>query len=325
MKTVTRFTRRWLGHAGRPASVLLVLLLLLAPGPAAQAAQDAAPGFQSAAPIAVTVMSVGYEKWGRPAGMDNPAQGCGSFNDGRPTLKFNIALSIRNVSQQTMDNWYARVLKSTGGDAYVCYYALDNGFPDVKPGETVNIMFAAFMEPNETAAMIVVEDKEVGKSDTFVVTGGLSNPKAAPKNAVSKPSSKVKPTATPKAAATKRSIALSVKSQGYERWGRPAGMDDPAAGCGAFNDARPTNKFNVAAHVTNNTSQTLMRWYLKVNLNTGGKAYVCYYAYGDGLPNLKPGESADVMFAAFMELNERAMSAVVIDDDLGKSNEVAFP
>jgi hypothetical protein len=45
---------------------------------------------------------------------------------------------------------------------------------------------------------------------------------------------------------------VTLQNSGYEQWGRPVGMDNPAAGCGGFRDGSVVSKFNLSVRVTNN-------------------------------------------------------------------------
>lgn len=114
--------------------------------------------------ILVTLQNTGYEQWGRPVGMDNSKAGCSEFDNSRPVSKYNVSLQVKNNAKQDMTDWYATVLKNNGNGAFVCYYIQEGGLPNVPAGGLVNVTFAAFMEPGEKAAKLIVHDKSVGRS-----------------------------------------------------------------------------------------------------------------------------------------------------------------
>jgi hypothetical protein len=273
------------------------------------AVQPPIPAQAQRAAIALTVQTSGYEAWGRPAGMDNPNAGCGSFNDARPVSKFNVSLQIKNNAASPMSNWYLTVLKANGKEAYVCYYGYENGFPNVAAGQIVNVTFAAFMEPGETAARIFLTSS-LGRSGEirFDAQG--------------------KPTTNTSAAASSRQttpkvtgkIGIVIQSSGYENWGRPAGMDNPNAGCSSFDDSRPVRKFNASLGITNNTARPMSNWYARVFKANGKEAYVCYYGYENGFPTIAPGQTVNMTFAAFVEGGESVARLWIEDATAGRSS-----
>jgi len=121
---------------------------------------------------------------------------------------------------------------------------------------------------------------------------------------------------------------ITLQSSGYETWGRPAGMDDKAKGCGSFNDARPVSKFNLSMRVTNTTSKDISAndWYAYMLKGDGKQAYVCYYGYtgGSAFPSIPAGQSRDVTFVAFIERGEFIRSAYVRAANAGSSNILGF-
>ena len=131
---------------------------------------------------------------------------------------------------------------------------------------------------------------------------------------------RVPPTNTPAA-----QIRVTIQKYGYEKWGRPAGMDNPGAGCGNFNDGRPVRKFTASLLITNNSSQDMTEWYAKVYLPDGRRAYTCYYGYGGGFPAIPAGKSTELTFTSFMELNESVAFAIISDDNVGSSSRLIFP
>ncbi len=259
----------------------------------------------------MTVQTSGYENWGRPTGMDNPAAECSGFDDSRPVSKFNVSLQIKNNGNRNMSDWFLTVIKNNGKAAYVCYYGYDNGFPTVAPGQAVNVTFAAFMERGETAARIFVTSA-LGRS------GDIRFDRAGRPTSGNGSGAGTTVAAMPVPKATGR-IGVAVQSTGYENWGRPAGMDNPAAGCGSFDDARPVRKYNVSIGIINNTNRPMTDWYARVFKSNGKEAYVCYYGYENGFPTIAPGQTVNVTFAAFIEGNESVARMFVEDKAVGRS------
>lgn len=277
-------------------------------------------------PITLTLQSSGYEKWGRPAGMDNPGAGCGPFNDSRPVTKFTASVNVANNGGKPLENWYLFVFKNSGAEAYVCYYISGHGFPKVEPGQSANITFAAFMEPGETAARLVVVDEEAGQSNAVSFGEPPTKPTATPQpTRVPRGARPSKAATTTPAPTPVAPIGVVIQSSGTEAWGRPVGMDDPGAGCSAFDDRRQVSKYNVSVRVTNNSTKDMIRWYAKVVKGDGREAFVCYYAYPTGFPAIASSQTRDVTFAAFVEPGEQVKSITIIDEDIGKSAELTLP
>lgn len=273
---------------------------------------------QGNAPIQVTVQNSGYEQWGRPAGMDNPQAGCNDFDNSRPVSKFNVSVQVKNNAKKDMASWGMSVIKNDGKEAFVCYYIQDSGFPTIAPGQFANVTFAAFMEKGETAARVIVIDDVVGQSApiNFNAAGkptGSSKPAPAPR-----------PTATPRVTTT-NAINVSLLNTGYEKWGRPVGMDNPQAGCSSFDDSRPVTKYNISLQVKNNSKQDMTDWYAAVFKANGKEAFVCYYIQDGGLPNVPAGGMVNVTFAAFMEPGEKAVKLVVFDKNVGRTKDIKLP
>jgi hypothetical protein len=117
-------------------------------------------------------------------------------------------------------------------------------------------------------------------------------------------------------------ISMSLYRSGYSQFGRPAGMDDRARGCGGFDDKRPVWQFQAVMKITNRSQQPMKVWYPFFIKPGGSYAYTCYYEY---LPEIPPGESRDVTFGAFVELNESIAGIVILDKDLGRSSVLPVP
>lgn len=260
------------------------------------------------APMTLAVQTSGYETWGRPEGMDNPKASCGNFDDSHPVSKFNVSLSIKNTSSRSLSKLELMVQKTTGKLAYVCYYGYAKGLPAIAPGQTVNITFAAFMERTETATRISLSTSQgTSASLLFDVAG---KPVGTSTAGVSAP------------AITGR-IGVSLQNSGYEQWGRPAGMDNTKAGCDSFDDSRPVRKFNVSLAVTNNTNSDMVDWTARLFKSNGREAYVCYNGYDKGLPKIVPGQTVNVTFSAFMEVNESPARLWIQDKTIGRSGVLA--
>jgi hypothetical protein len=119
-------------------------------------------------------------------------------------------------------------------------------------------------------------------------------------------------------------IVVTAYSSGYEQHGRPAGMDNPDAGCSMFDDSRPVRSFQIRLNVRNNSTKP-MKHYVGVALKANGKAaYTCYYRTGrnGGLAEVPPGDSRDMTIQAFVEPGENIASVIVFDEVVGESNRL---
>jgi hypothetical protein len=130
---------------------------------------------------------------------------------------------------------------------------------------------------------------------------------------------------TEKPAAT--TMLIKLYSSGYERHGRPAGMDNRVAGCNSFDDSRPVTSFQARLNVRNNSDKPIKR-YVGAGIKPDGKvAYTCYYITGqDGVAEIPPGDSRDITIQAFVEQGEKIAYVVVYDIDAKQeSNRVTIP
>jgi hypothetical protein len=92
----------------------------------------------------------------------------------------------------------------------------------------------------------------------------------------------------PEASATSnRNIVLSMYRSGYQRWGRPAGFDNPRAGCCRL-------------------------------------AFGCALGY-DCSPLIEPGGSADITVEYYIEPGDAITAITVIDLEDGRSNKMNTP
>ncbi len=117
----------------------------------------------------VTLQNSGYEQWGRPVGMDNPAAGCGGFRDGSVVSKFNLSVRVTNNRGAPIkaSDWYMVMLKPDGSDAYTCFYGYTGGqaFPDIPANSARDVTFAGFVERGETVAVAFVITRDGGRSN----------------------------------------------------------------------------------------------------------------------------------------------------------------
>lgn len=102
------------------------------------------------------ILGAGYEHWGRPTNQTF----CGDFNDKDPVYKFTVPMRVTNYSSQTLSDWYAVFYLLNDKKAFrTCYYGYDGSapFPSIKPGESVNVTFAAFVELQDRDKIVRVE------------------------------------------------------------------------------------------------------------------------------------------------------------------------
>jgi SH3-like domain-containing protein len=127
------------------------------PTPKGQQVQPTAPPSIRRS-VVVTLVRCAYSQWGRPAGMDDPSQACGYFDDRHPVLKVDIELHIENNSSADMKQWSATVYKKGGARAYTCYFGYEgvSGIPVVPAGQSREITLAAFIELGESLDYAVV-------------------------------------------------------------------------------------------------------------------------------------------------------------------------
>lgn len=114
--------------------------------------------------IVVSLYRSGYTRWGRPVGMDDPRQGCQSFDDGRPVLQFQAVMKVTNNSKIPMKRWAPLALKGDGKLAFGCVLGYGN-WPEVAPGASVDMTVEYYIEPNEAVAGIFVFDLDQGRSN----------------------------------------------------------------------------------------------------------------------------------------------------------------
>jgi S1-C subfamily serine protease len=114
--------------------------------------------------ITVAIQKYDYSQWDRPEGMDDPNKTCGNFNNSRPVKKLTASLHIENKSSQAMTDWWGYFYKPNGQEAYACYQGYST-FPDIPAGKGLDMIFAVYIEPNETISYGVIVDEIVGTSN----------------------------------------------------------------------------------------------------------------------------------------------------------------
>ncbi|NJM39659.1 MAG: hypothetical protein HC853_02240 [Anaerolineae bacterium] len=130
--------------------------------------------------------------------------------------------------------------------------------------------------------------------------------------------------ATQKPAAPSGNIVITVQNIGYVQWGRPAGMDNPQAGCSGFDDSRPVRQFQASVQIQNKGAKAITEATVLFFKPGGAPAYWCFYNYDGAGVEIPPGEARNLTFAVFVELNESVESMMIIDKNLGESNRLKF-
>ncbi len=125
-------------------------------------------------------------------------------------------------------------------------------------------------------------------------------------------------------ATTNKNIALSMYRSGYQRWGRPAGFDNPRAGCSSFDDSRPVLQFQAVMKVTNNNKIPMKRWAPFASTRSGRLAFGCALGYGS-TPVIEPGQSADITVEYYINPGDAIVSIMVLDLENGRSNKMNTP
>ena len=67
-------------------------------------------------PIEITLTDMRYERWGRPA------EGCARFDDRSEVRKFNLELTLKNVSEEKIEEWYPVFYTNGGRELLTCFY-----------------------------------------------------------------------------------------------------------------------------------------------------------------------------------------------------------
>jgi hypothetical protein len=134
------------------------------------------------------------------------------------------------------------------------------------------------------------------------------------------PKATVAPTATPEPASN---LIMTAQRMSYDKWGRPAAMDNREGGCNMFNDSSAVLRLELSVQLTNNSSQAIPpdEYWVAFRKTNGAIAYSCVWLYenSDDIPTIQPGQSVNLTFMAFMEFNERVDAARFITKNAGNS------
>lgn len=116
----------------------------------------------------VEIQKAGYERWGRPAAMDNPNHpNCQDEDNVRPILKLGISLAVKNTGTVTWPTG-TRTMRfyTTGGrEAFWCYYNFieDKPYPETAPGGAYIMSYLVFVERDERVGYGEFEVQDIGK------------------------------------------------------------------------------------------------------------------------------------------------------------------
>jgi len=93
-----------------------------------------------------------YERWGRPV-----QNTCQAFDDKDPVRKFNLELTLKNNSDQTIQEWYPAFYSNTGRLLLTCYYVYRGAFGALPPGGETTITFASFANNDEYVILMYLK------------------------------------------------------------------------------------------------------------------------------------------------------------------------
>lgn len=131
-------------------------------------------------PFQIRVQKLGYDRFGRPAGLDDPNAGCGPFNDSRAMLRLEVSLEVTNLTSAGVPNneYWVRFFKTDGSEAFSCVwtYRQTRDIPDIQPNVPTNLTFMGFVELNERIGYIQFDTKNNGKSNRVDIAGDLAVP-----------------------------------------------------------------------------------------------------------------------------------------------------
>ena len=120
-------------------------------------------------PIRIRVLEYSFESWGKPAGMGNPSEPCGYFDDRFPVTRLTAKLLVENTSDQNMNQWTALFQTADGRWLYRCYYGYDErkGVPVAPARQAIEVTWVAFMEKTDYSPVSAfLQDQFVGRSNT---------------------------------------------------------------------------------------------------------------------------------------------------------------
>jgi hypothetical protein len=153
------FGELWLIGSGKEAGSLKFKTLTIRVPNNALPPADVVTAKPSTGPMTISLYSAGYERHGRPAGMDNVEAGCNSFDDSRPVTSFQARLNVRNTGNKAIKRYVGAGIKPDGKVAYTCYYVTgQGGVAEIPPGDSRDITIQAFIEQGEKIAYVVVYD-----------------------------------------------------------------------------------------------------------------------------------------------------------------------
>lgn len=123
---------------------------------------------------------MGYDWWGRPEAMDKADGKCANLDDSRRTLRLEASFQIVNKSKQrlTPADYWVQFYRSDGKLALTCFWLYEgaSSAPNIEPGQTVNITFMSFVEPNERVGYAQLITKPFGRGNRVVVPKNLNIP-----------------------------------------------------------------------------------------------------------------------------------------------------
>ena len=108
-----------------------------------------------------------YERWGRPA------QGCARFDDRSEVRKFNLELTLKNESEEKIEEWYPVFYTNGGRELLTCFYLYWGVFGALDPEAEMTVTFASFCETNEYVAEMRLSVFEVEYRRCFSPEGTL--------------------------------------------------------------------------------------------------------------------------------------------------------
>jgi len=116
-----------------------------------------APTVAPTAAFTLDLRNMRYEQWGRPV------RGCLAFDNSRPVRKFNLEITLTNNTGAAIEEWFPDFYANNGSLLWTCWYFYGDGFPTVPPGESREVTFAAFCEPEEYVAemKVKINDQEI--------------------------------------------------------------------------------------------------------------------------------------------------------------------
>jgi hypothetical protein len=138
------------------------------------------PAPRRVSPVVLKTDRMGYDWWGRPAAMDAADGKCSQLDDSRRTLRLEAAFTIENRSSTRLspDDYWVQFYKTDGKKALTCFWLYENAAsaPTIEPGQSANITFMAFVEPNERVAYAQLLTRAFGNGNRVNVASNLAIP-----------------------------------------------------------------------------------------------------------------------------------------------------